>query len=180
VEQRDTLRYRMNVSHGEGPWHSHGGPRQRPAVERPAWGSGSCACSFSPICKISLVPCRSDGKRRYTAESCRFSPFCHSHSFLNQLPGGSESVERAERASAVFASAVGPARATSDRPEGGPTGTTELVCGRGRRRGHQPAGSFAPVRPRRSGTCLLRRIPGSVLLSAAGRSREAVESGVSR
>jgi len=172
----------MNVSHGEGPWHSHGGPRQRPAVERPAWGSGSCACSFSPICKISLVPCRSDGKRRYTAESCRFSPFCHSHSFLNQLPGGSESVERAERASAVFASAVGPARATSDRTEGGPTGTTELVCGcgRGPRRAYQPGGSFVPVRPRFSGTCLLRRFSGSALLLPGRTSPVPAKSGERR
>jgi len=30
------------------------------------------------------------------------------------------------------ASAVGPARAPTDRTKGGPTGTTELVCGRGR------------------------------------------------
>ncbi|NHN66153.1 hypothetical protein G9463_23415 [Haloarcula sp. JP-Z28] len=62
---------------------------------------------------------------------------------MEQPPGGSESVERAERASAVFASAVGPARATSDRTEGGPTGTTELVCGGGRRCGAVGCGRSA-------------------------------------
>jgi len=135
----------MCVRHGEGPWHDHDGPHQRPNVERPGWRSGSCACSFSLIRKITLVPCGFDGMPLYTAGyGCfRFSLHgsrIHERSYTDcvasgqavkvkqpatQPPGGSESGERSEP---VFARSVGPDRATNDRDEGGPTGTTELFC----------------------------------------------------
>jgi hypothetical protein len=153
----------MNVNPGDGPGHSRSGPCHRPRTEQPPWAGGLCVPSFSRTCKVSFAPCGSDCVPHYNGRCGRLSasgvagcgcgcpasavarvgrcihpPTCLSRPA--QPTGGSESVERAERASAVFASAVGPARATSDRTEGGPTGTTGLVCGRGGGRGRRGGG----------------------------------------
>jgi hypothetical protein len=71
-------------------------------------------------------------------------------------------------------SAVGPARDPTDRPEGRPTGRTDLPGGRAPT--GEPGRSW-PGRPWFSGTCLLRHIPGSARRMPAGRSSEAAKSG---
>jgi hypothetical protein len=130
------------------------------------------------------------GRLGFTPEASRL--VCVGFSRKQQPPGGSESGERSEP---VPASAVGPARAASDRTEArptgasgasggrGPTGRAELVCGRGRGSSRTPHPTSRGDRARptpRTGTCLLRRLSGSAALLTGGRERETVESGVER
>jgi len=195
VGQRDTLRYTVNRSPGEGPGHDRTGPCHRPSPRTTLW-DGSCVLPFSRTRKVSFAPCGSGGMPLYTAGYGRFRFSLYDSCTLGrsytdwvtscqavkvkqpatQPPGGSESGERSEP---VFARSVGPDRATNDRDEGGPTGTTELVCGRSRgyRRGHQSAGFVAPVRPPNTGTCLLRRFAGSMALLTGQRTPDLSESG---
>ena len=80
----------------------------------------------------------------------------------HQPTGGSETLR--------CASAVGPARAPSDRMEGGPTGTTDLSGGGGRGlRRRRATGGVSAGRPRSTGTCLLRPFAGSILSDSGSR-----------
>ena len=148
----------VNRSPGKGPGHDRSGPCHRPQTERPPCQDGSCVLPFfrrPHMLYAEREPvdvAREKGRggvftswkveSRIAFVSTNLHLYTQIFTSTDQPTGGSESVERAKRASAVFASAVGPARATSDRMEGGPTGTTDLPGGGGRGRGGRGGGAY--------------------------------------
>jgi len=171
-----------------GGWYSRIQETHRSATEQTGRDRTQLEPGFGPVGQLK------------TAVSM-YTSYPHDHRFcpvrvgglsrlIRQPPVGSESGERSEP---VFASAVGPARATSDRQEARPGASAasdrtatpvraSIVCGGGpgRRRRRRPAGSFAPVRPRCTGTCLLRRFAGSERVLVGQRKAVSPESGCGR
>lgn len=172
----------MNVSPGEGPGHDREGPCHRPDPERPTWLAGSC-----------VPPFYRRAQNNFECDATRLNSVILVSLPTGKLLGGSESGERSEP---VSARPVGPGRAASDRTEArptgatggsggrGPTGRAEIVrrCGRGSSSTTHPTSRVAQARltPRRTGTCLLRRVAGSATPLLGSRSRDAPESGVGR
>ena len=118
----------------------------------------------APICSRELL--QESCVRRGGWTNVKISP-------VGELPGGRASGEQREP---VCPRSVGPDRGAPDRTrEDRPGRPTSCAV-----RTHRPAGCLVARPTPLTGTCILRRIPGSTRSKLRGRGRETCKPGVSR
>ena len=151
----------MNGYPGKGPGHDPTRPRPRPRREELA---GSVPHPSPPTTKGFSPRGESAGFTPFTASTCRTA----------QPPGGKASGEQREP---VCPRSVGPDRGPPDRQREESDRGRPTSCAV---RTHRPAGCLVARPTPLTGTCILRRIPGSTRSKLKGRGRETCKPGVSR